>query len=119
MPANGRWDLIRLLRVNQVLKLCVIRLNILLIMFLKTGRSPCLYMLTNIRRITTMNVTSIKTITAISLLGPVGISSMDDYSLPLFLTSHLLIAPLGVDCKFAVLKKKTYLLTPWCRVLPS
>jgi len=31
---------------------------------------------------------------------------MDDYSLPLSLTSHLLIAPLGVDCKFAVLNKK-------------
>ena len=28
---------------------------------------------------------------------------MDDYSLPLSLTSHLLIAPLGVYCKFAVL----------------
>ena len=28
---------------------------------------------------------------------------MDDYSLPLSLTSHLLIAPLVVDCKFAVL----------------
>jgi len=28
---------------------------------------------------------------------------MDDYSLPLSLTSHLLIAPLGVDCKSAVL----------------
>jgi len=36
-------------------------------------------------------------------VGPVGVSSMDDYSLPLSLTSHLLIAPLGVDCKFAVL----------------
>jgi len=36
---------------------------------------------------------------------------MDDYSLPLSLTSHLLIAPLGVDCKFAVLNnnKKTAL----------
>ena len=37
---------------------------------------------------------------------------MDDYSLPLSLTSHLLIAPLGVDCKFAVPnnnnKKKNY-----------
>jgi len=31
---------------------------------------------------------------------------MDDYSLPLSLTSHLLIAPLGVNCKFAVLNKK-------------
>jgi len=31
---------------------------------------------------------------------------MDDYSLPLSLTSHLLIAPLGVDCKFAVLNLK-------------
>jgi len=28
---------------------------------------------------------------------------MDDYSLLLSLTPHLLIAPLGVDCKFAVL----------------
>jgi len=28
---------------------------------------------------------------------------MDDYYLPLSLTSHLLITPLGVDCKFAVL----------------
>jgi hypothetical protein len=29
---------------------------------------------------------------------------MDDYSLPSpLLTPHLLIAPLGVDCKFAVL----------------
>ena len=39
-------------------------------------------------------------------MGPVGVSSMDDHSLPLSLTSHLLIAPLGVDCKFAVLNKK-------------
>jgi len=31
---------------------------------------------------------------------------MDDYSLPLSLTSHLLIAPLGVDCKFAVPNNK-------------
>ena len=31
---------------------------------------------------------------------------MDDYSLQLSLTSYLLIAPLGVDCKFAVLNKK-------------
>jgi len=36
---------------------------------------------------------------------PVGVSSMDDYYLPLSLTPHLLIAPLGVDCKFAVLNK--------------
>ena len=39
-------------------------------------------------------------------VGPLGISSMDDYSLTLSLTSHLLIAPLGVDCKFAILNKK-------------
>jgi len=39
-------------------------------------------------------------------VGPVGVSSMDDYSLPLSLTSLLLIAPLGVDCKFAVLNLK-------------
>jgi len=38
-------------------------------------------------------------------VGPVGVSSMDDYSLPLTLASHLLIAPLGVDSKFAVLNK--------------
>jgi len=31
---------------------------------------------------------------------------MDDYSLPLSLTSHLLIAPLGVECKFVVLNNK-------------
>jgi len=31
---------------------------------------------------------------------------MDDCSLSLSLASHLLIAPLGVDCKFAVLNNK-------------
>jgi len=36
---------------------------------------------------------------------PVGVWSMDDYYLPLSLTSQLLIAPLGVDCKFAGLNK--------------
>jgi len=39
-------------------------------------------------------------------VGPVEVSSMDDYSFPLSLTLHLLIAPLGVDCKFAVLNFK-------------
>jgi hypothetical protein len=37
-----------------------------------------------------------------------GVSSMDAYSLPSsFLPPHFLIAPLGVDCKFAVLYNKT------------
>jgi len=46
---------------------------------------------------------------------PVGVSSMDDYSLLLSLTSHLLIASLGVDCKFAVLNKKNLRksVAPW------
>jgi len=47
---------------------------------------------------------------------------MDDYSLPLSLTSHLLIAPLGVECKFVVLNNKKKIVIPImraeCHALP-